>query len=65
MTVKKAMSVRAYVYTVSFLVLAVAIFGAVIYSVTAREMKEQLGNRALGIASTVAAMLEEKPAEYR
>jgi sensor histidine kinase regulating citrate/malate metabolism len=43
----------------------VIIFGVIIYLITAREMKRQLGNRALGIATTVAAMLEEKPAEYR
>ncbi|MDR0628301.1 MAG: response regulator [Treponema sp.] len=65
MTTRKVASVRTYIYTVSCLVFMVILFGVVIYSVTAREMKQQLGNRALGIASTVAAMLEEKPAEYR
>ncbi|MDR3116055.1 MAG: response regulator [Treponema sp.] len=62
---KKPDSVSSYIFSVCFLFLVVIIFGIIIYLITAREMKRQLGNRALGIAATVAAMLEEKPAEYR
>ena len=61
---KKAASVNSYMFSVCFLFLVIIIFGVIIYLTTAREMKRQLGNRVLGIASSVAAMLEEKPAEY-
>jgi signal transduction histidine kinase/CheY-like chemotaxis protein len=65
MPAKKAASVRTYVYTVSFLVFAVIMFGVVIYSVTAHIMKQQMGNKCLGLASAVAALLEVRSKEYR
>ena len=65
MTVKKAASISAYVYAVSFLVFVAILFGAVIYSVTAHTMKQQIANKCLGLASAVAALLEEHPKEYQ
>ncbi|MDR2633810.1 MAG: response regulator [Treponema sp.] len=62
---KKAESVRTYVYAVSFLVFTVIMFGVVVYSVTAHIMKQQMGNKCLGLASAVAALLEIYPREYR
>jgi signal transduction histidine kinase/ActR/RegA family two-component response regulator len=65
MPTKKNSSVYTYVCAVCSLVCAIFVFNTVIYFITAGSMKQQLGNRALGIASTVAALLEENPAEYR
>ncbi|MDR2393710.1 MAG: hypothetical protein LBD93_06110, partial [Treponema sp.] len=65
MTAKKAASVRTYAYAVTFLIFAVIMFGVVIYSVTAHIMKQQMGNKCLGLASAVAALLEVYPKEYR
>jgi signal transduction histidine kinase/DNA-binding response OmpR family regulator/HPt (histidine-containing phosphotransfer) domain-containing protein len=65
MKLKRSDSVSFYIFSVCALSLMVIIFGIIIYLITAHEMKRQLGNRALGVASTAAAILEEKPAEYR
>ncbi|MDR2397125.1 MAG: response regulator, partial [Spirochaetaceae bacterium] len=65
MTTKKDASVRTYIYTVSLLIGVLILFGMVIYSVTAHIMRQQIGNKCLGLASAVAALLEERPQEYR
>ncbi|MDR1903457.1 MAG: hypothetical protein LBQ88_14425, partial [Treponema sp.] len=65
MPVKRVASVGAYVYSVCFLIVAIIIFGIVTYSITARVLKQQMGNKCLGLASSVAAFLEERPEEYR
>jgi signal transduction histidine kinase/AmiR/NasT family two-component response regulator len=64
MTTRNAGSVRTYIYTVSFLVFMVIMLGLVIYSATAHIMKQQLGNKCLGLASAVAALLEVYPQDY-
>jgi sensor histidine kinase regulating citrate/malate metabolism len=65
MTVKKISSVQTYVYAVSLLVFAITVFGIAVYFITARILKQQLSNKCLGLASAVAAILEEHPGEYR
>ncbi|MDR1934159.1 MAG: response regulator [Candidatus Accumulibacter sp.] len=54
-----------YLYIGCLLLCGIIIFGAVISTTTAQILKQQLGNKALGIASAVAAILEEQPKEYR
>ncbi|MDR1932472.1 MAG: response regulator [Spirochaetales bacterium] len=65
MAVKKIESVQTYIYAVSFLICMAIALGSVLYSVSARIVKQQLGSRCLGIATTVAALLEEHSGEYR
>jgi sensor histidine kinase regulating citrate/malate metabolism len=64
MPVKKAAAIQRYIYSVCFLVIAIIVFGIFIYSITGRLLKQQMGNKCLGLASAVAAFLEEYPKEY-
>jgi signal transduction histidine kinase/FixJ family two-component response regulator/HPt (histidine-containing phosphotransfer) domain-containing protein len=65
MPIKKIGSVSIYIFAVCFLCCAIIAFDIIIYSITARTMKQQLVNKCFGIASAVATMLEENPEDYR
>ncbi|MDR2156944.1 MAG: response regulator, partial [Clostridiales Family XIII bacterium] len=65
MSVKKIASVFTYVCAVCFLGCMVIAFDIVIYSTAAETVKRQLTDKCFGVASSVAAILEEDPAGYR
>ncbi|MDR3123487.1 MAG: hypothetical protein LBU16_06885, partial [Treponema sp.] len=65
MPAKKIGSVFAYVFAVCFLGCAIIVFDIIVYSIAADTVKRQLNNKCFGIASAVASMLEENPADYR
>jgi signal transduction histidine kinase/CheY-like chemotaxis protein len=62
---KKQDSIKFYVFSVFSLIVMTVFLGIVIYSMTANALKQQLANKCLGLASSVAAFLEENPGEYR
>jgi signal transduction histidine kinase/CheY-like chemotaxis protein len=65
MPVKKNMSVFTYLCAVCFLGCVIVVFDIIVYSITAGMVKQQLTGKCFGIASAVAAVLEENPAGYR
>ena len=56
---------RRYLYIICFLAFCVVVFGGIVYVVTSQTLKQQMGNKCLGIASAVAALLEEDPEGYQ
>ena len=62
---KKPRSRKGYLYIVFFLVLCAIVFGGIVYAVTSQALKQQMGNKCLGIASAVAALMEENPEGYQ
>jgi signal transduction histidine kinase/HPt (histidine-containing phosphotransfer) domain-containing protein/ActR/RegA family two-component response regulator len=61
----KATPKRRYHYIIFFLAFCVIVFWGIIYTTTSQTLKHEMGNKCLGIASTVAAMLEENPEGYK
>jgi signal transduction histidine kinase/CheY-like chemotaxis protein/HPt (histidine-containing phosphotransfer) domain-containing protein len=62
---EKTVFSRSYIYIVCFLILCVIAFSGVVHTVTSQTLKQQIGKECLGIASAVAALLEEDPWGYR
>ncbi|MDR2137189.1 MAG: hypothetical protein LBO68_02765, partial [Synergistaceae bacterium] len=62
---RKTAPERKYIYITCFLAFCVIVFGGIVYAVTSQTLKQQMGNKCLGIASAVAALLEEDPEGYR
>jgi signal transduction histidine kinase/FixJ family two-component response regulator len=62
---KKQDSVKFYIIPVFSLLVMMIFLGITIYSMTAKALKQQLASKCLGLASSVAAFLEENSGEYR
>ncbi|MDR1979943.1 MAG: response regulator [Synergistaceae bacterium] len=62
---RKTAPARRYLYIICFLAFSVIAFGGIVYAVTSQTLKQQIGNKCLGIASAVAALLEEDPEGYQ
>jgi signal transduction histidine kinase/CheY-like chemotaxis protein len=62
---KKGTKGKKYIYIICFLAFCVMVFAGIVYSVTSQTLKQQMGNKCLGIAYAVAALLEEDPDGYK
>jgi signal transduction histidine kinase/DNA-binding NarL/FixJ family response regulator len=62
---RKTAPARRYIYVICFLAFCVIMFGGIVYTVTSQTLKQQMGNKCLGIAYAVAALLEEDPEGYK
>jgi signal transduction histidine kinase/CheY-like chemotaxis protein len=56
---------KLYLILCILLVCAVILFATFLYTSTARQLKEQMGNKCLGIASSIAMMLEQDPEAFQ
>jgi signal transduction histidine kinase/DNA-binding response OmpR family regulator len=56
---------KLYLFFCILLVCAVILFVVLVYTSTGRQVKEQMGNKCLGIASSVAVMLEQDPDAFQ
>ena len=56
---KRAIFTRAYTYILTAFIFIMICFGFLIYQNTAQTMKQQLGNKCIGIASSVAVIIED------
>jgi signal transduction histidine kinase/CheY-like chemotaxis protein len=65
MPAQKISSVFTYICAVCFLGCTIVVFDIIVYYITAETVRQQLANKCFGIASSVAAILEENPAGYR
>jgi signal transduction histidine kinase/HPt (histidine-containing phosphotransfer) domain-containing protein/ActR/RegA family two-component response regulator len=54
-----------FFYIFFFWPFCVIVFWGIVYAVTSRTLKQEMGAKCLGIASAVAVMLEEHPEEYK
>ncbi|MDR2144209.1 MAG: response regulator [Treponema sp.] len=61
---KKTAPAFSYICAVCLLGCAIVVFDIIVYSITAGTVKRQLTNKCFGIASALAAALEENPAGY-
>jgi signal transduction histidine kinase/DNA-binding response OmpR family regulator len=52
---------KLYLLFCILLVCAVTLFAVLVYTSTGQQVKEQMGNKCLGIASSIAVMLEQEP----
>jgi signal transduction histidine kinase/CheY-like chemotaxis protein len=56
---------KLYLILCIALACAVVLFATLVYASTARQLKEQMGNKCLGIASSIAMMIEQDPAAFQ
>jgi sensor histidine kinase regulating citrate/malate metabolism len=61
---KAALEVK-YIYVICLAAFCAITFAGIVYGVTSQALKQQMGNKCLGIASAVAALLEEDPEGYQ
>jgi signal transduction histidine kinase/CheY-like chemotaxis protein len=56
---------RLYLLLCIVLICAIIAFGALVYTSTGQQVKRQMGNKCLGIASSIAVVLEQDPESFR
>ncbi|MDR2106083.1 MAG: hypothetical protein LBP24_01590, partial [Coriobacteriales bacterium] len=61
----KKRSGRLYLLLCVILICATIAFGAVVYTSIGQQVKQQMGNKCLGIASSIAVVLEQDPESFR
>ncbi|MDR2196688.1 MAG: hypothetical protein LBO07_01835, partial [Coriobacteriales bacterium] len=61
----KKRSGRLYLLLCIVLICATIAFGAVVYTSIGQQVKQQMGDKCLGIASSIAAVLEQDPESFR